>query len=110
MAVKSHRIKGSTLIETLVAFTIIIVCISAALTLITDLYRVDSRFHSNSIYAIKYYHEMYKNDPRKNSLKWKDYIIHREQKSLNKETTRYFYSIENITGKEILTYGFLENQ
>jgi hypothetical protein len=114
MALIIKQIKGSTLIESIVAFTLILLAIVLSLSVITQIQTQQYLRSTNVVYAIKKIHsENSIEEPKRTineAFSWNQYIIERRVKKSKNNCISYFYTVKTKSGTKILNYGFIEKK
>ena len=112
MVLKLKKVKGSTLIESIVAFTLILLTFALGLTSITQLQTSQYSRNTNALYYIKKIHNENRIDSELKTItkafSIDNYTVNQEVRSLTDYTYMYSYSIIDNKGNSILKYGFIE--
>lgn len=114
MVVIKNRIKGSTMVESVFAFTLTLLALGLGLTIITQIQSQQYLKSSNALYVLKKVHSENKvnsiNKKIEDEFELENYIIERSVKKGSYQTLYYHYDVKTKGGDLILKYDFIEQK
>lgn len=112
MALITRKVRGSTLIESILSFTIILLALGLSLMVITQVQKLQFTRNTNALFSVKKIHEENRIDNVKktinNTYQWEQYTIEQNVKRGKNNTIKYRYVVKNNQGNTLLNYGFIE--
>jgi hypothetical protein len=114
MVIEFKKIKASSLIESIVAFTLILLSFGLGLTVITQMQSQQYLINTNALFFIKKTHAENKIEVDKKQVihyyEWGNLNLEQSVKEFTSSTDKYLYIVSDSKGNKLLKYGFIENK